>query len=131
MSLAETITLDKADGTDVVYKRTRSISDGSQYIDSATTLAQPGQLTFRHSVTGKGSEAVDRHLIQFSKTVLNSVGVARVLTCNFTLSVPRDSAITAVMCHDVVSNLIDFLDDAALTGLPAVVNLTALLRGES
>lgn len=131
MSLAESITLDNADGTDVIFKRTRSTADGSQYIDTATTLAQPTLLAFKHSVAGKGSDAVDRHLMQIQKTVLNSVGVARVLTCNFTISVPRDSTVTAVMCHNLVSNVIDFLDDAALTGLPATVNLSALLRGES
>jgi len=82
-------------------------------------------------VSGKAPGLVtDRHLIQVNKTVAASVGVATV-NANFTLSVPRDVAITSAIIHDVVSHLVDFLTDLTTTGLATTANIDAVLRGES
>jgi len=131
MSLAESIVLDDQSGDDVTYKKTRSDSSGSSYIDTSTTLTEPAQLVFKHSVNGKGSEAVDRHLVQFSRTKLNTAGVPRTLTCNFTIAVPRDVVITSTIVKDQIANLVDFLADGAITSIAAMTNVDALLRGEA
>lgn len=128
--LANDITLDNKDGTDVVYRLTSQTSDGTRRLDVATTLALPGQLSIKHSVTGKAPNIVDRHLVQLSRTVAASLGVATV-NANFTLTVPRDVAVTNVVVYNVVSNILDFLSDGALTGMATVANVDALLRGES
>lgn len=131
MSLAETITLDNADGVDVVFKRTRNTADGATYIDQSTTLVNPYALSVKHSVAGKGSEMVDRHLFQLQRTVINSSGQTRNITVNLTMAVPRDTAVTTTMIHDMVNNLIDFMSDGVLNALATTANIDALLRGEA
>lgn len=128
--LANDIVLDKADGTDVTFRLTQSDQTGTRRIDIASTLALPNTLVIKHSTSGKSPSVIDRHLVQVNKTVATSVGSTQV-TANFTLTVPRDVAVTPTVIHDVVSHLLDFLDDGALTGFASTVNVDALLRGES
>lgn len=128
--LASDLTLDKADGTDVVYRLVSTDTTGSRRIDIASTLALPATLVIKHSVSGKSPNVLDRHLVQLNKTVATAVGVTT-LNCNFTITIPRDVAVTAAEVADVVSNLIDFLSDSALSGYATHANLDALMRGES
>lgn len=128
--LASDLTLDKADGTDVVYRLISTDSGGSRRIDIASTLALPATLVVKHSVSGKSPNVIDRHLVQLNKTIATAVGTTT-LNCNFTITVPRDVAVTGTEVADVVSNLLDFLSDSALTGYSVHANLDALLRGES
>lgn len=123
--------LDDKSGDDVTYRLFRSEPTGSQRIDLATTLSAPALMVIRHSTTGKGPTAVDRHLVQFTRTVQDINGLSVTLTCNFTLQVPRNSAITSQMVYDQVVNLADFLVDGQLTTVTATTNLDALLRGEA
>lgn len=128
--LANDLTLDKADGTDVVYRLVSQNQDGTRRIDVATTLALPATLTIKHSTTGKAPNVVDRHLIQLNKT-LATVSGSVTINANFTLTVPRDTAVSLTDIHDVVSNMLDFLSDSTLTGFASTANVDAILRGES
>jgi hypothetical protein len=128
--LTSDITLDKADGTDVIFGLVSTSSDGSRRLDKASTLALPATLTIKHSVTGKTPNFVDRHLVQLNRTVAASIGTVTA-NVNFTLTIPRDVAITPTVINDLVSNLVDFLTDGSSTGLATHTNLDALLRGES
>jgi len=128
--LANDLTLDNKDGTDVVYRLISQSSDGSRRTDIASTLALPAVLNIKHSVTGKAPNIVDRHLVQLTKVVPTASGSATI-NVNFTVTVPRDVAVTQVMIHNAVSNVIDFLLDGASTGLATTANIDAILRGES
>lgn len=128
--LANDITLDKKDGTDVIYRLVSSSPDGSRRIDVASNLALPATLVIKHSVTGKSPALVDRHLIQLNKSVTSTTGIAT-LNCNLTVTVPRDVAVTPTTVYDVICNLIDLLTDGATTGLATTANIDAILRGES
>jgi len=128
---SETLTLDDQSGDDVTYKRIRSDATGSTFIDTATNLSAPGLMTIRHSTNGRGSDATDRHLIQFQRNVLNSGGVTRTLTVNCTVAVPRDTIVTAQMVKDQIANLVDFLADGAIASIATMANVDALLRGEA
>jgi len=129
--LANDLTLDKADGTDVVFKLVSQDANGTRRIDVASTLALPTILNIKHSTTGKSpGQIVDRHLVQVNKTVTTATGTATV-NANFTLTIPRDVAVTNTIIHDLVTHIVDFLTDAAATGLATSANIDALLRGES
>jgi hypothetical protein len=128
--LANDITLDKQDGTDVVYRLINQDQTGSRRIDITTNLSAPKLLTIRHSTNGKGSDAVDRHLISISQVVAGSLA-PRTLTLNFTVAVPRDVAVTSTMVKDAITNLIDFLADGSIASLATMNNVDAILRGES
>jgi len=128
--LANDITLDDKSGDDVVYRLFRSDQNGTQRIDVATTLNAPGLMVIKHSSSGKGAATVDRHLVQFSRTVEDANGLLVTLVCNFTLQVPRNSAMTSQIVYDQVCNLADFLTDGQLTTVTATTNIDALLRGE-
>lgn len=132
MNFTADIVLDDADGTDVTYRRIGSLQNGSKWIDTATTLTAPCLMEILHNVTGKGADAVDRHLVRFARTIADAAGVPRTLTINFTLAVPRSAVMTAQVVYDQVANLLDFLTDQALTaGLSDTDCIASLLRGES
>jgi len=125
------LTLDDKSGDDVVYRLFRSDATGTQRIDVATNLAEPALLVIKHSTSGKGVDAVDRHLVQFTETQIDASGKSVTLTLNFTLSVPRNVAITSQMVYDRVCNLADFLTDGQIASVTTTANLDALLRGEA
>lgn len=129
--LANDITLDKQDGTDVVYRLFRNDGTGSQRIDIATNLSAPKLMAIRHSTQGKGSDAVDRHLVQMTQVVADSTGVPRTIAVNFTVAVPRNTSVTSQMVKDLISNMIDFLADGSITTLATMANVDAILRGEA
>lgn len=132
MSFADELVLDDADGTDVTYRLRSRDLNGSQRIDVATNAQNPGLLSIRHSSTGKGLEAVDRHLVSLTRTLTDTVGKQVTLTVNFTLAVPRNSVITNQIVYDAVGNVLDLLTDGALTaGLSDTDAISSLLRGES
>jgi hypothetical protein len=128
---ANDLVLDDQSGDDVTYRLFRQDASGSQRIDVATNLALPAIFKIQHSTTGKGNAAVDRHLVQITRTVANSAGLPVTLTLNFTLAVPRDTAITNQIVKDSISNLLDFLADGAIASVAAMTNVEALLRGEA
>jgi hypothetical protein len=132
MSFTTTLTLDDASGDAVAYTTVSNGVDGVKRLDVASTLAAPGIMQIKHSVNGSGANAIDRHLVQFSRTA-DSSGVPRTAVVNLTLAIPRDAVITNGMVADLVSNLIDFIADGTFgdSGIGGVTNLTALLRGES
>jgi len=128
--LSSDLTLKTAAGADVVYRLVSQDTTGTRRIDVASTLALPGLLSIKHSVSGKIPNVVDRHLIQLNKTLAGTLSPV-VLNANFTLTVPRDVAVTAVSIHDIVSNMLDLLTDGTYTGTATTPTLDAILRGES
>jgi hypothetical protein len=131
MAFANTLVLDAASGADVTYVRRSSDANGSSYIDQATTLVAPGILSIRHSLQGKGSDAIDRHLVQLARTVVDANGRSVVLTVNFTVAVPRNTAVTPTIVKDAITNVLDFFTDGAIATLATSANIDALLRGEA
>lgn len=133
MAFAATQTLDDASGDDVVYALVGQDLTGSKRLNTATNLAEPGLMVIKHSAQGVGSAAVDRHLVQFAQTKLNTAGLPRTAIINLTISVPRDSIITSTIVDDMVANLVDFIADGGFSGsgFAGVTNLAALKRGES
>jgi hypothetical protein len=128
--LANDLTFDKADGTDVLFRMVSQDQTGSRRIDIASTLALPTTLVIKHSTTGKPPDLVDRHLVQLNKTVTAAIGTVTA-NVNLTLTVPRNVAITPTIIHDLVTHIVDFLTDGAATGLATSANIDSILRGES
>lgn len=133
MSLTSTLTLDGTTGTEASFVLQTTDSTGARRINSATTLAAPESLIIKHSKSGSGANAVDRHLVQFSRTELDSAGVPRTAIVNFTMAVPQSSVFTTSEITDLASYLVDLITDGGFsgTGMVGTTNITALLRGES
>jgi len=133
MSFTDTLTLDDATGDDTVYVKQTSDTTGTRRFNTATTNAEPGSLVIKHTSSGAGVNAVDRHLVQFSLTKLDANDIPRNAIVNFTMAVPRATAITSAEVIDLVSNLIDLISDGSFSaaGIGGTVALTQLLRGES
>ena len=128
--LANDLSLDNKDGSDVLYRLVSSSPEGTRRIDIASTLAIPSTLVIKHSQSGKLPNIVDRHLVQVNRSVATSTGTAAV-NVNLTVNVPRDVAVTPTLVHNAISNVVDFLLDLASTGLATTANIDAILRGES
>ena len=128
--LSNDLVLKNAGGSDVTYRLVSQDLLGTRRIDIAGTLALPATLGIKHSVSGKAPNVVDRHLIQLNKAVATATGSATA-TINFTLTVPRDIAVTPAIIHDMVSNMLDLLTDGTYTGMATTPTLDAVLRGES
>lgn len=129
MAFADPLVLDDASGDDVTYNLTSQGQGGTTRLDAATTLAAPALFKIQHSVTGKGRAAVDRHLVQCTRTLADTSNEAT-LTVNFTISAPRSALITDQIVYDQVANLLDFLMAGGLSTL-TTTNIQKLLRGES
>jgi hypothetical protein len=132
MSFSDTQTLDDQSGDDLTFVLISRDGTGTTRLDNATTLALPGKLVIKHSTSGKGSSAIDRHLVQVTKTV-DATPAPVDLVINFTLAVPRVSAVTPQIIWDAVSPLLDFLlVPGTYNGpLSATTTIDALLRGEA
>jgi hypothetical protein len=128
--LSNDLTLKTADGVDTVFRLVSQDSTGTRRIDIASTLSLPATVVIKHSVSGKAPNVVDRHLIQLNKTLATTVGTTQ-LVANFTLTVPRDVAVTPTSIHDIVSMMLDMLTDGTYTGTATTPTLDAILRGES
>jgi hypothetical protein len=124
-----TLVLDDASGDDVTYVLNKQDGTGSERMDQASTLAEPAVLRIKHSVTGKGSAAVDRHLVQIARTEADSSSSATAIV-NMTLTVPRSSLITNQIVYDMVANLLDFVMAGGLSTL-TTTNIAKLLLNES
>jgi len=131
MAFTDDLVLDDVSGDDVTYRLTSRDGSGSKRIDVATTLSEPAFLSIRHSASGKGSDIVDRHLVQFTRTKNDSNGTPRTLTLNLTVAVPRNSAITSTIINDQIMNLLDLMASGGLASLASTANIDSLLRGES
>lgn len=131
--LTATLLLDDASGDEVTYALVSQSADGSIRRDTATTNAEPGLLAIRHSRSGKGTNVIDRHLVQLTRAFQDDNGVSRVATVNLTLAVPQTAEVTNAVIIDMVSNLIDLIADGSFSssGIGGTTVLTQLLRGES
>lgn len=126
------IALDGATGTESTFKLISQNSGESTRIDSSTTLAEPKLMTIKHTVTGKGAAAVDRHLVQFALTKNDASGMPKTAVVNFTIAVPR-STITTADVKDLAAHAVDFISDGGFSGagFAGVLNLNGLLIGEN
>jgi hypothetical protein len=129
--LAEQLTLDAADGSDVVYKLIKSSANGTTRIDMATNLTAPGLLEIKHETRGRAPSQVDRHLVSLTRTVIDPTGTPVACTVNLTVSVPRNPAVTSAIVRNLVANMIDFMSDGSIASMATTANVDALLRGES
>jgi hypothetical protein len=131
MALTDDLVLDDASGDDITYRLTSRQADGSKRIDIATTLSEPAFLVIKHNQTGKGADTIDRHLVQFTRTKLDTNGVPRTLTVNLTVAVPRSSVMTSTVVNDQISNLLDLIMSGGFTTLASTSNIDSLMRAES
>lgn len=131
MAFTDDLVLDDVSGDDVTYRLVSRDGNGSRRIDIATNLAQPAHLAIRHSVNGSGASAIDRHLVQFTRTLNDAAGIPRTLTVNLTVAVPRNAIITDQIVKDQLANLVDLVTDGAVASLATTNNISSLLRGES
>lgn len=98
--------------------------------DIGENLDTPALLAVKHSTSGKGVGLVERHLVQFQRTVGETD--TGPLVINITMAVPKGSSATAQDVIDGFFQLITLLGGADVP--PAEfdwANLEAVLRGES
>jgi len=133
MSYTDTQTLDDASGDATTYALISRDGTGTVRRNTATTNSEPGLMAIRHSASGKKMDVIDRHLVQFSKTVTDDGGIPRTATVNLSFIVPRHDAITDEMVIDIASNAIDFVSGGGFgdSGITSTATLVQLLRGES
>jgi hypothetical protein len=129
--LTSTIVLDDSAGNDVTFVLVSQDANGTRRLDQASNLAAPHTMVVRHTVQGAGAAATDRHLVQFEKVIVPSGQSPVKLTVNFTVAVPRNSAVTSQHVVDEIFHLMDFLSSGALTTLASTANIDSIIRGES
>lgn len=89
--------------------------DASYVALSAGTASEPLEAEIRHTVRPVGVSGVDRHAVQFRKTVVNdTTGVVSVAKMNVTMDIPRDAEITATVVKDLFYFAKNYLSDANL-----------------
>lgn len=113
------------------YTLLRYTPQGSDRIDPASTAAAPSLMSIKHEVLGRNGDAVDRHLVKMTKTVIDAQGVPRVVTFNLTVLVPRSASITAVHTHALATNMAEVLIGAGSIEQPSYTLFDQLLLGLS
>lgn len=82
-------------GGNATFNLLKTLSDGSQYLEDASTTAAPWFMTIRHSSSvHKQYGTVDQHLVQNIRWILTASGVLMPLITNLTIRLPRDAAFT-------------------------------------
>jgi hypothetical protein len=123
-------TLDDASGDDVVFDLVYQNGFESRRINAVTTLALPEYLTIKHTSSGSGLSAVDRHLVQLAVSVdADPQPVTAIF--NFTLQIPRVAEVTSAIVNDAVAKLIDFIVAGGLATPMSTTNVDKLLKNES
>jgi len=111
---ADTLTLKNLAGADRTFKLRKQDGTGTERIDAASSQSEPILMVIKHSVQGSGPAAIDQHLVQFSRTKLNSTtGKLVTARINLTIYVPRDSTITVANVEDDLSSLLRFVAGTA------------------
>jgi len=133
MSFPDPLSLENGFNAANSYTRTSQDASGSRWFDTAASATEPRTLEIKHQVSGKGKDAVDRHLIKISTTKLDTEQVPHIVVVSTTLSLPRNTIVTATNVYNNVANMIDLL--TALQWAPLQTALTTtyvdkLLRGE-
>lgn len=134
MAITDPLSLENAFNTANSFVRTSQDASGSNWIDSSSsTPSEPRGLSIKHQISGKGKDAVDRHLLSAYYTKLDAETIPRTGVVNITLSMPRNSVITSAIMYNLVANLIDFLMAgvfaSSVTSL-TTTNVDKILRGE-
>jgi hypothetical protein len=131
--LSNQLLLDDASGDEVTYNLISQDGTGTIRHDIASTVSEPRRLSIKHTVQGAGADAIDRHLVSSTHTLLSATGKPRTCIVNTTIAVPRDTVITDTVVNDLVANQIDLLSDGGFSGsgLAGTTNLAAIKRGES
>lgn len=121
--LNSTLTLADAAAANKSFVQNKLDATGSDRIDTTTTLANPRIMSIRHTTAGKGTSAVDRHLLQFVHNEADSNGLPIAVIVNTTISVPRSSTISRAEIDDLLAFTKNFLSVTA--------NVDAILRNEA
>lgn len=131
--LTANLALDDASGDEIAFNLQAYLPDGARRIDTASSPSEPRLLTIQHTVSGKGGDAVDRHLISATSTKFDSAGIPRKGTVNVTFAQPRSTVITDTVILDLFSAIVDLLCDGGFgtSGMTGTSNASAVLRGES
>lgn len=94
MSFDSTITLKNALAANVSMLRIASDLSKSKYLDGASALSTPRTMEITHTVS-TSPNGVDRHLVKFQKTALDTNSRPQTLTMTKTLTVPRVGIVRA------------------------------------
>lgn len=134
MSLVDPLVLKDAAGTDHNFDRTSQIQlkDGtvqSDWIDRASTAAEPITMTIKQSITGKGASRVRRTLVQFAVTKVSATtGLPSQYTQNFSWVYPLNGLLTTTDAYNSIAWLGDILGGTVTVDTTKV---GYLLQGQS
>lgn len=94
MSFDATITLKNFAAANVSMLRIAADLSKSKYLDGASALSTPRSMEITHTVS-TSPNGVDRHLLKFQKTALDTNSRPQTLTMTKTLTVPRQGIVRA------------------------------------
>lgn len=130
MSIASPITLDDVAGNAKSFQRLSTTAAGSDWIRTDTNLTEPVKMAIKHTVSGSGANAVDRHLIQVTLVKVDAAGIPRTVVVNLTIQRPRSASVSDTNVKDAVAHVANLITDNQLSaGITATTNLADLFIG--
>lgn len=129
MALSETLVI--ADEANVAKNFVQIERSGTlvRRIDDASNLSLPVTCVISHNTSGKGDSIVDRHLVQFAKTELDTNGAPVTSVVNMTIAAPRALTSSLATSQELVGYAVNFL--LGVNAARSFVNLPAITIGES
>lgn len=122
MPFTPDIAIDDATPTEVNFNFISNVGSKTIRKDPARDVDSPRVMTISHEVSGKGSSAVDRHLLRFDQTEVDPNDDSSIATASahVVLTMPRKN-ITNAMMLDLAAFITNYLVEA---------NIEKLLNGE-
>lgn len=122
MAFTPDLTIKDFSDADVVFSYLGTTGTKTVRKDNTRDLDSPRVMTVSHETSGKGSSAVDRHLIRFDQTEVDDSDDSSISTgsAHIVLTVPR-----ANITSDHMKDLIDFL----INYLAVEANVDKILSG--
>lgn len=130
--LSSTLTLEDADGGNVVFTTRRNLDWGTERYVPANP--SDGTLTISHQLQGKGSNEVFRHLVSRKRTIVDEAGRVHQCTVNLTVAYTNSGVFGDQEIVDMTTQVASLTVDGGLdatTGAAGTTNMTAIINGES
>lgn len=113
MAFTPDLTIKDHADADVIFSYVSTVGSKTIRKDTARAVDSPRIMTISHEVSGKGADAIDRHLIRFDQTEVDEVDDSSIAvgSAHIVLTCPRRN-ITEAHVLDLVAFIVNYLIDA-------------------
>ena len=86
----KSFSVNNAAAASITFNPTIAVKDGTQYVDSSSSMSSPRLATVKHNIPSTSSnKSSDRHYVQFTKTIYDTNGQPFTASVGVSVVIPR------------------------------------------